>query len=128
MTERTSDMDRELPDIRLDLHGAYLRRVDLSKARLSGANFAGADFAHANFAESDLADANLSRANLTRASLRGANLENANLKGANLRGADLSDARGLDEVQLAGAILDETTRLPHGVVPAISEVANATEQ
>lgn len=76
----------------LDLHGAFIRRTDLSRANLANANFAGADCTAVNF--------------------RGANLRGTNLKGTILRGADLTDVRNLTWEQLAEAVIDETTRLP----------------
>jgi uncharacterized protein YjbI with pentapeptide repeats len=79
-------------NLRVDLHGAFIRRTDLSFANLRDANFAGADAAHANF--------------------RGADFEGANLDGANLSGADLSDAKNLTLDQLATVIVDESTILP----------------
>jgi len=91
--DRPSDSDRKrrrLPP--LDLHGAFLRRVDLSKTDLKHGNFAGTDFTGAN--------------------LSGANLKDANLEGTILKGADLRGAKNLTREQLAKAIIDETTRLP----------------
>lgn len=76
----------------IDLHGAFLRRTDLS-----GAN---------------LARANLSRADFTGADFRGTNFEGANLDGTILHGADLSGARNLTADQIGRAQIDELTRLP----------------
>jgi len=78
--------------LRLDLHGAFLRFTDLSRANLENANFSGADFTGAKF--------------------RGANFKNANLNGTILRGADLTDATNLTREQLATAIIDDQTKLP----------------
>ena len=83
---------REKDAFRLDVHGAYLRRTDLSNANLEGVNLGGA--------------------NLTDAILRGVNLKNAILKGTILRGADLTDAKNLTRAQLESAIIDDRTRLP----------------
>ena len=80
------------PGFVVDIHGAFVRRVDLSNADLAGANLAGADATSANF--------------------RGANFKDANLKGTILRGADLRGAKNLTREQLAAAVIDETTRLP----------------
>ena len=79
-------------NFRLDLHGAYLRRTDLSRFNLESANLSGADFTEANF--------------------RAANFRNANLAGTILRGADLTDATNLTGEQLKAAVIDEQTRLP----------------
>ena len=85
-------ISREKDEFRLDVHGAYLRRTDLSNANLESANLSGA--------------------NLTDAILRGANLKNAILKGTILRGADLTDAKNLTRAQLETAIIDDRTKLP----------------
>jgi len=71
----------------LDLHGAYIRRTDLSGANLTNANFRDAD-------------------------CTGVNFRGTNLKGTILRGADLTDAKNLTWAQLAEAVIDETTVLP----------------
>ena len=76
----------------LDIHGAFVRRTDLSGASLRYANLAHADAASAIF--------------------RGADFLGTNLNGTILVGADLTDARNLTIEQLRAAILDETTLLP----------------
>lgn len=76
----------------LDLHGAFIRRIDLSRANLEGANLSGAD--------------------CTNASFRGANLKDALLAGTVLRGADLTDVKNLTVEQLSEALIDESTILP----------------
>ena len=85
------------PDTRLDLHGANLRKVDLSGADLSWANLCKVDLSEANLYGANLCGANLCKVDLSGANLYGANLYGANLYGANLsatnlRGADLSGA------------------------------------
>ena len=42
---------------RLDVHGAYLPRTDLSHAKLERANLSQADFSNANLREADFKDA-----------------------------------------------------------------------
>src|SRR5262245_47926892 len=59
----------------INLHGAYLARVNFSGANLSSGRFYGANFSHSN---------------LTRATLRGADLSHADLSMADFEGADLS--------------------------------------
>lgn len=76
----------------LDVHGAFIRRANLSGANLRGANLSGADSSDASFQNADFQD--------------------AQLKGTILRGADLTGARNLTMKQLASAIIDERTRLP----------------
>jgi uncharacterized protein YjbI with pentapeptide repeats len=85
------------PGFVVDIHGAFVRRTDLSGA--------------------DLQRANLSYADATNANFRGANFRDANLKGTILRGADLREARNLTREQLASAIIDETTLLPDYLQP-----------
>ena len=75
--------------IKIDLHGAFIRRTSLRRADLTGANLSKADCTAADFTESRLVDANLSGANLSGAVLRGADLRGANLTGTVLNGADL---------------------------------------
>lgn len=77
---------------RVDLHGAFIRRTDLSGASLVGANFAGADAKGASF--------------------RGADFKDAILDGAVLKGADLRDVKNLTVEQLSRAVIDDTTTLP----------------
>ena len=76
----------------LDLHGAFVRRTDLSGASLRGANMSKVDATNANF--------------------RGADFEGALLEGAILRGADLTGAKNLTLEQLSSAIIDSETSLP----------------
>jgi uncharacterized protein YjbI with pentapeptide repeats len=76
----------------LDLHGAFVRRTDLSGASLRGANLTRVDAANAVF--------------------RGADFEGALLDGANLSGADLTEAKNLTLTQLSSAIIDDRTALP----------------
>ena len=76
----------------LDLHGAFVRRTDLSGASLRGANMRRIDATNANF--------------------RGADFEGALLDGAILRGADLTGAKNLTLEQLSSAVIDSGTILP----------------
>ena len=76
----------------LDIHGAFVRRTDLSGASLRGANLVGADAANATF--------------------RNADFEGALLTGTILRGADLTGAKNLTVEQLSTAIIDDRTILP----------------
>lgn len=76
----------------LDIHGAFVRRTDLSGTSLRGANLAGADATNAIFRNVDFAGARLS--------------------GTILRGADLTGAKNLTIEQLSAAIIDDGTILP----------------
>ena len=78
--------------LKLDLHGAFVRRTNLSNANLQGADLSGADASGAVF--------------------RGANFEGARLFGTILKGADLTGAKNLTEEQIASAVIDEFTILP----------------
>jgi uncharacterized protein YjbI with pentapeptide repeats len=76
----------------LDVHGAFIRRTDLSGTSLRGANLAGADASNASF--------------------RNVDFDGALLRGTILRGADLTDAKNLTVDQLSTAIIDDRTILP----------------
>ncbi len=76
----------------LDIHGAFVRRTDLSGASLRGANLTGADATNAIFRDVDF--------------------EGARLSGTVLRGADLTGAKNLTIEQLSAAIIDDRTILP----------------
>lgn len=76
----------------LDVHGAFIRRTDLSGASLRGAD--------------------LSRADASGAVFKNADFKDARLAGTILRGADLTGAVNLTQQQLASAVIDEYTRLP----------------
>ena len=77
---------------KLDIHGAFVRRIDLSGASLRDANLSDADAANASF--------------------RGADFAGALLRGTSLLGADLSEAKNLTLEQLTEAIIDDRTILP----------------
>jgi uncharacterized protein YjbI with pentapeptide repeats len=76
----------------LDIHGAFVRRTDLSGTSLRGANLTGADATNAIFRDVDF--------------------EGALLGGTILRGADLTGAKNLTVEQLSAAIIDDRTILP----------------
>lgn len=76
----------------LDIHGAFVRRTDLSGTSLRGANLRGADATNAVFRDADF--------------------DGAFLDGTILRGADLSGAKNLTAEQLSTAIIDDRTILP----------------
>jgi uncharacterized protein YjbI with pentapeptide repeats len=76
----------------LDIHGAFVRRTNLSGASLRGAN--------------------MTRADATNAILRDVDFQGAVLSGTILRGADLTGAKNLTIDQLSEAIIDDRTILP----------------
>lgn len=86
---KSKDMAQTRP---LDLHGAFVRRTDLSGASLRGANMTGVDATNAVF--------------------RGADFDGALLDGAILKGADLTGAKNLTLEQLSRAVIDSRTALP----------------
>jgi uncharacterized protein YjbI with pentapeptide repeats len=77
---------------KLDIHGAFVRRTDLSGASLR--------------------EANMSQADATNAIFRDADFQGALLRGTILRGADLTGAKNLTVEQLSEAIIDDHTILP----------------
>jgi uncharacterized protein YjbI with pentapeptide repeats len=76
----------------LDIHGAFVRRTDLSGASLRGANLTGTDATNAVFRDVDF--------------------DGALLTGTVLRGADLTGAKNLTIEQLSTALIDDHTILP----------------
>lgn len=83
------------PDFIVDLHGAVVRGVDLSRTNLARANLSGVDARHTDFTDADFKD--------------------AILDGIKLQGAILTGARNLTLEQLRAAEVDETTVLPDGI-------------
>lgn len=81
------------PPPRLRLRGVFMRRSDWSGSNMTDGDISGADLSHANLTD--------------------VNFERTNLAGTILRGADLTGARNLTHEQLAGAVIDDQTRLPN---------------
>jgi uncharacterized protein YjbI with pentapeptide repeats len=99
------------------LEGADLQGSHLEGAYVGDANLEGAVLRAAHLERAALRRAHLARTDLTGAHLEGADLEGADLTGAllndtHLEGADLTGAVHLTREQMAGAILDDMTRLP----------------
>ena len=76
----------------LNLEGADLRRINLTRGDLTGANLIGADLEGADLFQTILIGADLQRANLVEADASIAVLATANLIGANLRRVSLASA------------------------------------
>ncbi len=95
------------PTRTLDIHGAFVRRTDLSGASLRGANLAGAD--------------------ATGAILQNVDFEGANLRGTILRGADLTGAKNLKLDQISEAVIDSQTVLPDYIDRAKLRALASTE-
>lgn len=91
----------------LDIHGAFVRKTDLSGASLREANLTGADATNAIFRNADFAG--------------------ALLQGTILRGADLTDAKNLTIEQLSSAIIDDRTVLPNYIDRAKLHISGFNE-
>lgn len=83
----------ENPDVKIDLRGAFLFRVNLSEV-----NFRDSDLSFVNLSEANLSKANLSNARLFHADLSFTVLIYANLSGAKIHHTNLSytDLRGVN--------------------------------
>ena len=103
---------------RLNISGAVLAGVDLSRQSHPGANLPWADLRNAQLIGTDLSGANLRHANL-----RGANLSSAILRETDLSDADLEGAI-IGTNELAGAAL-LNTRLAGGTFVTDDELAEA---
>jgi len=93
---------------KLDIHGAFVRRTDLSGASLRGANMSGTD--------------------ATKAIFRDVDFDGALLRGTILRGADLTGAKNLTIEQLSEAIIDNDTILPSYIDRAKLRETASSEQ
>jgi uncharacterized protein YjbI with pentapeptide repeats len=96
----------------LELSGANLWEVDLSRSNLSGSNLSGSDLSEVNLIQATLTNTDLSGANLYKGVLIGASLYTANLSGADLTSVmchsttfadvDLSETKGLESIRHLG--------------------------
>lgn len=107
---------REHADIKPDLNGAYLsgaylRRVNLSRAYLIEVDLSGASLTGANLSNAYLVAANLSGADIIRANFYQADLNRAILSGADLRQTNLAEASliqaNFSRTNLSGATLTQ---------------------
>jgi len=106
---------------RVDLRGAELNELNLSRTCFAHSNLEGASLLETKLVGATMSDTILRYTDLTRADLRGANLTNADLTGAQLNGtvllgANLTNAQ-LADTTLRGVIADHTTRWPDGFTP-----------
>ena len=108
---------KQNPNARIDLHGADLRKMDLSSMSLRGADFRNADLHSANLERAYLPDADFRKADLSMTNLRSAFLIRADLRGANLFNADLKQA-ALDYAKFSGANLRKAILYFAGLVGA----------
>ncbi len=94
----------KVPLIGVDVSGAFLRGLRLTRASLLRSNFSGADLRDSDFQNADLSDSDLHAANLRQSNLQnvtfsGSNLNDSDLENADLAGSDLSDT-SLDNADL----------------------------
>ena len=99
-----------IPLVGVDVSGAFLQGLHLTKANLlrsdfSAADLRDADLTGANFDDAHLVSANFRGSKLNHCNLRGADLEQSDMTGADLAGADLTGAK-LSEADLHNANLD----------------------
>lgn len=126
-TLRGADLTKEnMQNVHLegaDLQGANLSYTNMPDAHLKDADLRGANMQGTFLHDADLSGAKLQGANLQGAILQRTNLQGAIFQGTDLRGADLRGGPGrsgyvdtkVTAEQLATAIIDETTKLPHGI-------------
>src|SRR6516162_9520392 len=93
-----------VPLVGVDVSGAFLQDIDLSRANLLRANFRAADVRGGNLNGAQMQYGDLASANFRNANLRNADLRNATLQDADLTGANLSEA-ALEGANLAKADL-----------------------
>lgn len=94
-------------DVRLDLRGANLRRIDLVHSTLLKADFSGAFLEWADFRWADLMEANFSNATLSRADFHKADMQGAVLQGASLLHTNLEDSN-LRRAEFDNAVFGHT--------------------
>lgn len=106
---------------KVDLRGAELDKLNLSRtcfahSNLDGASLVETKLTDATMSNTILRNTNLTRADLGRSSLRDADLTGARLDGTILLGADLTNAQ-LHNATLRGIVADHTTIWPLGFIP-----------
>lgn len=92
----------------------------MSHSTCDRARFSHCDLQHTEFSDASLVACDFSGARLvdtifTKTNLQGANFYGAAFERTVLCGADLTDAKHLNQRQLANAIMDDKTRLPAGL-------------
>ena len=104
--EKWNQWRKDNPDIEIDLMGASLNKINLSKADLRRAHLNFANLSGAQLGAAQLINTDLMRADLSRAHLRDVDLSGADLMRAHLTNADLSDA-DLSGTHFGGADLSD---------------------
>jgi len=107
-----------------DFGGSHMRGVIACGIAADDAEFSGADLSYADlqsasapsakFWGTDLSNANLDYADLRNGAFPGADIKGATFRCTDLRGADLTETRNLVDAQIAKALIDDATKLPHG--------------
>lgn len=100
----TSRIEFEVPNTRVNLSKAILRKIDLTGIKLGGADLSSAVLSQARLADASLMGADLAGVRASGVDLHGADLHGANLQGAMLVNSNLHDAV-LTQANLAGARL-----------------------
>jgi uncharacterized protein YjbI with pentapeptide repeats len=111
-----------LPAVELggnDLTGAFFVSAFLPDAQFPRADLTGASFGSAKLERANFQRAILAKAGFMGTRLSGADFRQADLRGAAFaRGADLTEGKAdLTRAKFEGALHDETTKWPDGVVP-----------
>jgi Pentapeptide repeats (8 copies) len=95
--------------IGVDVSGAFLKGISLTKARLNRANFNAVDARNSAFRAADFSDADLRSANFRDSDLSGTDFSGADLAGADLTGSTLAECNfsgaSLENAELHGADL-----------------------
>jgi hypothetical protein len=89
---------------KLNLAGAHMENMNLSKARMKGAELSGAHMESTDLAYAHLEDACLTAAYMEKAKLMSIHMEGADLRGAHIEGAFLIDAH-MEKADLAGTYM-----------------------
>jgi uncharacterized protein YjbI with pentapeptide repeats len=116
----------------IEVNNSHLVDVDMSRCLLTRSSFRESYMERVNLAEADLSDySNLSESTMRWVRLEGSNLEDAtfsrtsmnemnlvdvDLAVTNLSGADLWNVEGLSARSFIGALVDESTQLPEGLI------------
>ena len=108
------------------LQGARLNGANLDGVVLDGVRLRGATMIRTSLVKSFLNSADLEGVDLRGADLRDAMLLNASLRSADVRGASFDRAQvgDLTRTMFAGALYDDSTRLPAGMNPADWELVH----
>ena len=119
------DLEKSMPNFKLELDGADLGGANLYHANLAGGNLSGVNLVHSGLRSSDLSQANLAGATLRRANMATANLSGANMLDTNLSYA-IADFANLSDVHLDRADLSRANLEDADLSGAVIGAANLT--